>query len=585
MATKARDEEDDAVRARIVDVAAKLFTELGYKATKIGLVAELADVPVQTVRRLTGTRAELFRLVMKDKVSSVSAERIAAAVADPSATPPLAVVLGAAHDLYLDPARSWDELELAALARARHDPELLTLESARVSARYENVASLIRQLRQAGGVDAILDDRALTHHAMALSIGVAMLDPVITDRPTVADWDAVMARLHSAVAPEHPVPAVDFTASSRWRIRVDVPDRPGDLPRLTRALGALNAYTLAVYVVDSRGSQRTLDLALTAPTSVTVDQLLAAARAVGGNAYATEGDPDDAIDLPTRVLDGATQLLATPEWAPTGARILAEADSVEVVPATEGAETSPYVMRLQWTPNRHVVLRRTWAPFARAERTRASALLRLSTAVATVTGDDQRVGWVEDIGGETVWIRLAQPIDADAVRAMHERISDDTRYRRYVSLVHWQDVQLRRLAGGHRGASLVVVTADGDVVGLGNIIPDDSEGSHVAEVALLVEDDYQGRGVGQVLLRHLIQLARDLGFTEVVAEALADNGAVLHVLEKLGLAWSKSISDGLATWRAPLTGNPSAPSDPAPSDPAPSDPAPSDPASSDPVPG
>lgn len=546
-------DEDLARRARIVEVAATLFAERGYRGTRIRSVADQAGMSTYTVRRLTGNRAGLFRLVLAAKVSSPSAQRVAAAVQSPDATPPLAVGLAALRDVFLDPTQSWDVLELGALVRARFDSELLELETERLTGRYDNVAALIRQLREAGGIDDNLDDRALAHHAMALSIGLAMLDPVIPRKPTLESWNALMARLHIAAAPAVPVPEITFTATSRWRVRVDVPDRPGDLPRLTRALSALHVHTLAVYVVGAGGGYRTFDLALTAPDTVTPDEILAAARSVGRDPYVSAGDPDDALDLPTRVIDGATQLVATPGWAPTGARLLAEADTVEVVPAVEGAETSPYVLRLQWTPTRHVVLRRDWAPFASAERTRASALLRLSAAVAAMTGDDERLGWVETIRDATVWVRLAQPIDADAVMAMHDRCSQDTLYKRYVSLAQWQEVQLRRLAGGHRGASLVVVNETGDVIALGNIVPERSGPGHAAEVALLVEDAYQGRGVGQSLLHHLVRMARDLGFTEVVAEALADNKPILGTLEKVDLPWTRAVADGFATWRATLS--------------------------------
>ena len=69
------------------------------------------------------------------------------------------------------------------------------------------------------------------------------------------------------------------------------------------------------------------------------------------------------------VLDGATQAGHHPELAPFAAAKLVEADNVEVAAATEGEDDSPDIMRLQWTPDRHVVLQRGWAPFARAEST------------------------------------------------------------------------------------------------------------------------------------------------------------------------------------------------------------------------
>jgi len=53
-----------------------------------------------------------------------------------------------------------------------------------------------------------------------------------------------------------------------------------------------------------------------------------------------------------------------------------EADHFEVTDAGQGQDDDADVLRLQWTADQHVVLQRGWAPFARAETTRASALLR-----------------------------------------------------------------------------------------------------------------------------------------------------------------------------------------------------------------
>jgi RimJ/RimL family protein N-acetyltransferase len=267
------------------------------------------------------------------------------------------------------------------------------------------------------------------------------------------------------------------------------------------------------------------------------------------------GSLDDGLDLPTRVLDGATELVTNPGWAPIAAAALIEADEVTVAEATQGDDDRVDVMRLQWTMDRHVVLRRDWAPFARAERTRASALLRLSAAIASLTVDSP-LGWVEPIDSGTVWIRLARPEDSDEVAAMHERCSEQSRYQRYFSVVEWRDVQLRRLSGGHRGGTLIVKGEEGTIVGLGNVFPDEPGDGRSAEIALLVEDAYQGRGVGRQLLRRMLDLARRLGFTQVSASVQADNAGMLHLLHTVGLEWTSTIESGVTTMRAPLGSGP-----------------------------
>ncbi|MBI5261942.1 MAG: GNAT family N-acetyltransferase [Bradyrhizobium sp.] len=55
-----------------------------------------------------------------------------------------------------------------------------------------------------------------------------------------------------------------------------------------------------------------------------------------------------------------------------------------------------------------------------------------------------------------------------------------------------------------------------------------------AEVAFFVVDAFQGRGVGSILARHLVQIARESGLHELVADVLAENGGMLNVLKKQG---------------------------------------------------
>ncbi len=56
-----------------------------------------------------------------------------------------------------------------------------------------------------------------------------------------------------------------------------------------------------------------------------------------------------------------------------------------------------------------------------------------------------------------------------------------------------------------------------------------------AEIAFAVIDEFQGQGIGPILLRHLAVVARDAGLSELIAEVLPENVAMLKVFEKCGL--------------------------------------------------
>ena len=543
---------DEEVRRRIVDVAAELFAQHGYEGVGVRQVAQVVGVSQYRVRKLAGGRTQLFAAVMAEKVTSDAGDRIARAVDAPNELPPLAAIVAAGAAVFAAPERSWDLLELEALTRSHRDNDLREIETARMQARWDNMRTVVQRIRAAGGIDVDVDDDALAHFSLTLSVGLAMLDPVIMSKPSQLNWDAMIARIGTAMAPPEMLLRDDHEARSYWRLLVDVPDRPGGVDMFVRALAALYGYSLGVNVVGSGGGTRTLDMRLTAPSSVTEQTLLAAAMSAGSNVKISPGSPDDALDLPTRILNASTELVTNPGWAPSVAKHLVAADHVEVVRATKGQDDGPDVLRLQWTPERHVLLRRNWAPFTRVEQARASALLRLSAAIAVASGNADAQGWVEPVKDGTVWIRLAYPEDAEAVGAMHRRCSDRTLYLRYVSSGDWHEIQMRRLSGGHSGATLVAIGDEGRIIGLGNVFPERPDDNTTAEIAVLVEDAHQGEGVGTALLRRQLRIAERMGFTEVIAVVLTENGAMTRMLERTGLTWTTRIEEGSSTMRARL---------------------------------
>ena len=74
---------------------------------------------------------------------------------------------------------------------------------------------------------------------------------------------------------------------------------------------------------------------------------------------------------------------------------------------------------------------------------------------------------------------------------------------------------------------------------------DREPGTDSAEVAFVVSDEHQGRGIGTVLLEHLAAAARERGITRFVAETLAHNDQMLGVFRAAGFAERTRIEDGV----------------------------------------
>ena len=155
--------------------------------------------------------------------------------------------------------------------------------------------------------------------------------------------------------------------------------------------------------------------------------------------------------------------------------------------------------------------------------------------------------------GTTIEIRQAEPDDFDAVWDLHEKMSHDNLYLRFFSV---SSVAAKRAArricrepGPDHAALLAVL--DGGVTGYG-IYERLGAGSSSAEIAMAVTDDMHNRGVGTLLLEHLISLARGRGVRTFVADTLSENALMLRVFADAGLPAQRNLIDGVYEVRFPL---------------------------------
>ncbi|WP_442814255.1 GNAT family N-acetyltransferase [Streptomyces sp. NBC_01808] len=128
-------------------------------------------------------------------------------------------------------------------------------------------------------------------------------------------------------------------------------------------------------------------------------------------------------------------------------------------------------------------------------------------------------------------VREAGPEDHDAALALHRRCSRRTLAMRYQGPPDEADGYLRHLLSPHFGRTLAVQTAGGRLVALGHLLWDDDE----AELALLVEDAWQRRGLGTDLLRRLLTTAAGMGYGSVYVVTRSLDAAMDATLRKAGV--------------------------------------------------
>jgi len=138
--------------------------------------------------------------------------------------------------------------------------------------------------------------------------------------------------------------------------------------------------------------------------------------------------------------------------------------------------------------------------------------------------------------GSSVTVRPIRPSDAPALRAGFERLSEESRYRRFLSpMTELSGPMLRYLTkvDHHDHVAIIALTTDGTLVGVARSVRSRTD-AEVAEAAVTVADDWQGRGLGTALLGLLADLAREEGITRFTALILATNRDMLDLLEDLG---------------------------------------------------
>ncbi|WDV50119.1 GNAT family N-acetyltransferase [Streptomyces coeruleorubidus] len=357
---------------------------------------------------------------------------------------------------------------------------------------------------------------------------------------------------------ESPAPEPVPGANTLWRMRTTVRDEPGSLAALCTALAehrvdilSLQTHPLAEGTVD--------EFLLRAPGELPASAISTAVRSAGGtDTWIERADAHDLVDAPTRILGLAARTALDAAELPLALRQLLGRCTIRSQPApadgglasdgvpVEGA-LDDTVMRLRAPEGGVITVERPYLPFTPTEFARARALVELDSRLGPRVPHGRDVLSLAE--GSDITVRRADTRDLEAARAMHERCSDRTLKLRYHGPVGDADRYLNHLLSPRFGRTLAVQTASGRLVGLGHLLWDGDE----TEVALIVEDAWQRRGIGGELLGRLVAMARDAGCTSVYAVTQASNTGMVAAMRGLGLPLDYQVEEGTLVITARLS--------------------------------
>ncbi len=299
-----------------------------------------------------------------------------------------------------------------------------------------------------------------------------------------------------------------------WRVLVPLDDRPGSLSAVSAVLAAIGANILSVEVHGLDGQRVIDDLTISCPALIDAELLHDAVRGVGCDEVAvTPAGAERLVDPVVRALAAARRLVTEPDGLPAAAATLLD--------AAPGAAPEPVTV---------------------TERARLRALGELATLLRS--GETVLLA-----DGTELSLRATGAADRVAAAAMFARCSLRTTYLRFFSgMVRVPDRVLDGLLAPEEGLGLALLDG-GEVRALAQLTG--ARGDGPPEVAFVVEDAWQGRRLGGLLLRRLLREAAVRGHGTVRAVALPENDGFRRLVRGAVPAATLRYAEGLVQAELP----------------------------------
>ncbi|HPO19067.1 MAG TPA: GNAT family N-acetyltransferase, partial [Rubrivivax sp.] len=159
-------------------------------------------------------------------------------------------------------------------------------------------------------------------------------------------------------------------------------------------------------------------------------------------------------------------------------------------------------------------------------------------------------------GGGDYTVRPIRPDDAQMLQDLVQRLSPESRYFRFVSSIEQlppnmlarftlidydREMALVAVHKQRRSGDDGQITETERIIGVSRYITNPDQTS--CEFALVVADDFAGKGLGSRLMESIMDVARDKGLSEIVGLVLTENSGMLELMRRLGFVIKRNEED------------------------------------------
>lgn len=169
---------------------------------------------------------------------------------------------------------------------------------------------------------------------------------------------------------------------------------------------------------------------------------------------------------------------------------------------------------------------------------------------------DELERWVELKDKSRVFMRPLKLTDEPKVRDLFYGLSPESvhyRFFRMIKVMPHQKLQDLLRIDYEMDMAMVVLTdssEEAEMIGIAHYLKESR--TNFAEAAFLVNDDWQGKGIGTALMGTLVEIARQHGIAGFTAGVLAENHGMLRVFHKCGYRVESKLAEGVYSLRIPF---------------------------------